>query len=148
MLVAVAAAGLLDSAYLTANHYSTAPLACAQNAVVDCDLVTRSSYGFVPGTAIPVSALGILWFAVSLGLSLRERSRATAADRLLFAWAVAGLLVVFYLVWAELRLHRLCEYCTLAHALVVATALVAAGRLAATTSPSGSPGRGAGAPPP
>lgn len=142
----MAVAGLADSAYLTAVHYSSAPLACAQTAVVNCDLVTRSSFGLVPGTAVPVSAAGLLWFGISLGLSLRDRPPGAVRDRLQLAWSLAGVAVVLYLVWAELRLAHLCEWCTLAHVLVATTAMVAVGRLS-TRSPSAPPAPGEGARP-
>lgn len=120
-----------DSVYLTFAHYSSAPLACVQTAIVNCDLVTRSAYGVIAGTSIPVSAAGLLWFAVSLGLAVASyRPRwARAASVAHFAWGLAGLAVVLYLVYAELRLGALCEWCTAAHILVVFTLLVATARL-------------------
>lgn len=126
VLAGAALVGLAVSVYLTVAHYAQAPLACVQGGVVNCDLVTKSSYGIVPGTAIPVSAAGILWFGVSLGLALVGASWARAAAP---AWAAAATLVVLYLVYAELRLGRICEWCTLVHLLVALWLLVAVGRL-------------------
>ncbi len=122
-------AGLAVSFYLTAAHYSNAPLACAQTAVVNCDLVTRSAYGLVPGTAIPVSAAGIVWFAVSLALALSVEQSPPRVAVLYVVWSLCGLATVFYLVYAELRLGHLCEWCTIAHALVVLTLLLSVARL-------------------
>ena len=66
-LLALAAglAGLGISIYLTVVHYSTVPLACPANAVINCEQVLSSPYGVIGGTAIPTSAAGIAWFAVS-----------------------------------------------------------------------------------
>jgi uncharacterized membrane protein len=132
LLALAGVAGLADSLYLTIAHYTETPLACSNTGVVNCDLVTRSSYGLVPGTQIPVSLGGVLWFAVSLALALAPPMRALAAAHVV--WALGGLATVFYLVFAEARLGHLCEWCTLAHALVVLSLLIAVGRLAALTA--------------
>lgn len=136
MLALAALAGFADSVYLTLAHYSSAPLACVNAGAVNCDLVTRSSYGLVPGTSLPVSAAGIAWFLVSLVLALVAGRRAAMA---LLGWAGIGALVVLYLVYAEMRLGHICEWCTLVHALVLLTLLLSVARVSAPA--------GAGAPP-
>jgi uncharacterized membrane protein len=125
-VVLLAAAGLADSVYLTIVHYSNAPLACVNTGVVNCDLVTRSSYGVVPGTAIPVSLSGIVWFAAVLALALAAtRLPPLRAAGLLMAVSAVGALVVLYLVYVELiRLHHICEWCTVAHVAVIGILLV------------------------
>jgi uncharacterized membrane protein len=132
--VVAAVAGLGDSLYLTFVHYSSTPLACVQAAIVNCDLVTRSSYSVIPGTSVPVSMAGLIWFAASLGLGAASRIPRVAPSALFahFAWGLAGLMVVLYLVYAELRLGVLCEWCTAAHILVVVSLLVATARLASS----------------
>jgi uncharacterized membrane protein len=128
-------AGLAISLYLTVAHYSNAALACANSGVVNCDLVTRSSYGLVPGTSIPVSLTGVVWFVVALALAFVAHS-ARGADRARIAnavWGSLGLVTVFYLVFAEVRLGHLCEWCTAVHALVVGWFLLALMELTATS---------------
>lgn len=122
----LAGAGLADSLYLTAVHYSGGPLACASSGILNCDLVTRSSYGTVPGTSIPVSLGGVVWFAVVLVLALAAgRVPYRPVSLALVAWSAAGLIVVLYLVYAELvRLHHICEWCTVVHVAVVAILLL------------------------
>lgn len=118
--------GLADSLYLTAVHYSNVPLACANTGVLNCDLVTRSSYGVVPGTSIPVSLLGIVWFAgvMAIALAASRLPMMTAAGLLVGASAI-GTLFVLYLVYVELvRLHHICEWCTVAHVAVIGILLV------------------------
>lgn len=123
----LALVGLADSLYLTVAHYSDAALACANNGVVNCDLVTRSSYGLVPGTAIPVSLAGVVWFGAALGLVVwLDRRRSVAGALALVAWSVAGVGVAVYLVYVELvRLHHICEWCTVAHFAAAAILLLA-----------------------
>lgn len=123
----LAGAGLADSLYLTVIHYSGGPLACANTGVVNCDLVTRSSFGVVPGTSLPVSLGGVAWFCVVLLLALawqRGPDRRIAA--LLVGWSGAGALIVLYLVYVELvRLHHVCEWCTVVHVATIAILLLA-----------------------
>lgn len=131
-VIVMAVAGLADSVYLTVVHYSGGALACSTSGVVNCDLVTRSSYGYVLSTSVPVAVLGLAWFAVALSLGvavLLSSARALLLWGVLLGWSVAGLLPVLYLVWAEVvPLHHLCEYCTVAHVLVLATLVVALSR--------------------
>jgi uncharacterized membrane protein len=117
------AAGLLISAYLVGTHYfaDEVPLACASGGIVDCEQVTNSAESMVG--PMPVAVLGLVWFAVFLVLlAIRSwlpplRSLALLAQ---IVWASAGLLAVFYLVYAELFLiGALCLWCTAIHAIVV-----------------------------
>ena len=130
--------GLAISAYLAATHYFSAqvPLACATGGLVDCEQVTGSSESMVG--PLPVAVLGLLWFAVFLALLVarrfRPQSSLMAAQML---WAVGGLLVVFYLVYAELFLiGAICLWCTAIHAIVIALFLLTLYEATAPTPPS------------
>jgi uncharacterized membrane protein len=68
-LLAIALAGIAISVYLTVTHLSAVPLFCTVGSVVNCASVTHSAYSVIPGTSIPISVLGVVWFAVSGGLS-------------------------------------------------------------------------------
>lgn len=132
-----AAAGLGMAAYLTTLHYAGATPVCAGGGAFDCAAVVSSRYSFVPGTTVPITVPGMLWFAVSGGLaalSLRERHRGGLEPPWLrplhVLWGAAGLLFVLYLVYAELvLLHRVCEWCTAVHVAVLISLLLAVGRL-------------------
>ena len=132
LILGAAAAGIVISGYLTLNHYQHLPLACAANSYVDCGAVTSSSFSLFPGTGIPVALLGVGWFAAeaalaALALARPERPRYT---RLLAGWGFAGAAFVLYLVYAELVvIHRICEWCTAVHVLVVASLLASLTRL-------------------
>ena len=129
-LVALTAgvAGVGVSIYLTAVHFAGLPLACPTNAAINCEQVLSSSYAVVFGSAVPTSAAGILWFAVSTvlaGAILLSRSR-TMWLRLQLGWSALGLLTVLFLVYLEIvRLGAVCVWCSVAHALVLLTFLVA-----------------------
>jgi len=114
-----------DSAYLTVAHYtSTSVLACSTKGFVDCALVTTSVYSHPLG--VPVVLPGLIW---CLGMGVlcspwvwRASGRPwwPWVGRLRVAGSVAGVGMVFYLLWAELiKLHHLCEFCTGVHVLTV-----------------------------
>ncbi|HEY2594965.1 MAG TPA: vitamin K epoxide reductase family protein [Chloroflexota bacterium] len=112
-------AGLLISAYLVGTHYFSdqVPLACATGGIVDCEQVTNSAQSMVG--PLPVALLGLVWFCVFLGI-LAIRTLWPQALMLQVAWSIAGLLTVFYLVYAELFLiGAICLWCTAIHAIVV-----------------------------
>jgi uncharacterized membrane protein len=137
-LVLMALIGMGISIYLTTVHYAHVPLYCsASGSVIDCSAVTTSSYSVVPGTNVPITVPGMLWFLVSGALALvawREQVRVGAASaRVLIAhalWGGIGMIFVLYLVYAELvKLHKICEWCTTVHVLTLLTFLVALYRL-------------------
>jgi uncharacterized membrane protein len=132
-LAAMALAGLAISVYLTTVHYAHVPLLCSAGGIVNCTQVTTSVYSVVPGTQIPITIPGMLWFLVSGGLAsaawrLQART-GVAPARLSFAhagWGAIGLVTGLYLVYVEIvRLHAICEWCTAVHALTLLTFLVA-----------------------
>jgi uncharacterized membrane protein len=118
----VSLAGLAVSAYLTVEHYSSSTtLACPETGVVNCVKVTTSSYSTLAG--VPVALLGLLFFAAMSVLCAPVVWRASNpwVSRARLAGAVAGVVMVVYLVWAELfRIDAICLWCTVVHALAVA----------------------------
>lgn len=135
-LLVAAVAGFGIAAYLTAVHYQQVPLACTTNSYLNCAQVTQSSYSVVPGTSVPISVAGMAWFLISGALatiSLNIGRAASVELKLRLAqlgWSLAGLLVVLYLIYVELvLLHRICEWCSGLHLLVLASFLIAMRRL-------------------
>jgi uncharacterized membrane protein len=113
-------AGLLISGYLVGTHYfaDEVPLACVSGGIVNCEQVTNSAESMVG--PMPVAVLGLVWFAVFLGLLALRSWLPSQALLAQVIWASAGLLTVFYLVYAELFLiGALCLWCTAIHAIVV-----------------------------
>ena len=127
VVAAVGLAGVAVSIYLTFVHYSAAPLVCSTSGAIDCERVLTSGFGVIGGSALPTSAAGIVWFTVSASLAVRQLagrgSRSLARAQL--AWSAVGLATVIGLVFIEIVvLGAVCLWCTVAHALVVATFLL------------------------
>lgn len=137
-IAVMALLGLGVSIYLTVVHYDTkVSLVCTSGGLVNCGNVTTSAWSFVPGTQIPVTIPGMLWFVVSGGLALvglwrlrigrAEPARLPLAQ---FIWGLGGLLFVIYLIYCEAVLvHNICEWCTIVHILTFVTFILAFYRL-------------------
>ena len=118
--VGLSVVGVGISIYLTLLHYAGVAPACPTSGAFNCDAVLSSSYAVIPGTSVPTSAAGIVWFGAS---ALLWAWRFGPAQ---LVWAGVGLLTVLYLVFIEIvRLGAICLWCTAAHLLVVALAMLA-----------------------
>ncbi len=124
----ICAIALADSAYLTFIHYTNpAGLACSTSGFVNCTAVTTSIYSHPFG--VPVAVAGLAWSFVMLLLcspwGWRASSRWVSPLRL--AGSVAGVGMVFYLLYVELfSLGHLCEYCSVVHLMTIALFVVVA----------------------
>jgi len=112
---ALALIGLGLGIYLTVAHYvSPSLLVCSDSGLVNCARVTSSPQSVIFG--VPVAVLGLLYY---LGMTLLTHPRALASWRLYswrYAYAVAGILFVLYLVYTELFvIGNICMYCTAVH---------------------------------
>ena len=120
--LALCAAGLLVSAYLTVEHLTDpGSLACPATQVVDCARVTTSAQSTLLG--IPVAVLGVVYFAVLAVLCLPGRWRAADSRLTWLRLGIAGggVAFVLYLVYAELFLiNAICLWCTVVHVMTVA----------------------------
>lgn len=109
--------GLLDAAYLTYEHYTgSTSLVCSETAQVNCTKVTTSQWSEIFG--IPVALLGLLFFVAMVILSLPPvwRRAPEWVQKLRLAGGVVGILMVFYLLWAEFfGVHAICLWCTGVH---------------------------------
>lgn len=147
-VVVMALIGVGISVYLTFEHYTKGDLACPLGGgVVNCAKVTSSAFSVVPGTQLPITIPGLLWFLVSGGMAIFALSRLAQAipepPRLRLAhmvWGAAGLVFVLYLVYAELVvLHNICVWCTIIHIMTFLTFLIALSRLTQPESQSLAP---------
>jgi uncharacterized membrane protein len=133
-LALIAVVGLGISVYLTIVHYdSGVKLVCNTTGLINCQSVTSSAYSVVPGTSIPITIPGMLWFLALGALAvagLRWAWRGEAEDPRLristLLLTVAGLAFIIYLVYCEIVLvQRICEWCTVVHLLTLASFLIA-----------------------
>jgi uncharacterized membrane protein len=132
-VIALALAGLGISIYLTVEHYRKVAPVCTIGGAFDCAKVTASAYSVLPGTQIPITVPGMLWFVVSGGFAAvilwytARDQREPARLRLWFVlWAGLGLAFALYLVYAEIvQLRALCAWCTGVHVLTLVIFLLA-----------------------
>lgn len=131
VLLIASIVGVAIAVYLILVHYDqqNVPLVCSTRGFVDCENVLNSPYSVVPGTPIPISIPGLLWFLVAAGLSFYSWNWRVSDRWLLLAeviWGALGILTALYLVYVELvRLHTLCAWCTALHVLILAMFITA-----------------------
>ncbi len=129
--LALSLAAVAIASYLTVTHYSDpASLACPDTGVVNCTLVTTSSWSVVLG--VPVALLGLVWSLAMVGLTLPRswRTGSVGLDRVRIVLSGIGAVSVLYLVYVELfRIGAICLWCTAVHVLAVGlfAVLLAAG---------------------
>ena len=141
LALSLAAVGI--ASYLTLTHYSDpAALACPDTGIVNCTLVTTSSWSVMLG--IPVAVLGLVWAAVMTALTVpwAWRSGKPWVDRTRLAVSGAGAATVLYLVYVELfRIGAICLWCTAMHVTAVCLfGVVLAARVPAPPGDLGPPG--------
>jgi uncharacterized membrane protein len=136
--LSVLAVGL--TAYLTVTHYTDpTALACPDTGVINCTLVTTSSWSVLFG--VPVAVWGLAWALGMVVLTLPSVWRSRAAwvawvDRLRLAGAAAGGAMVLYLVYIELfRVDAICIWCTGVHLTALALLGVVCAARAARVQP-------------
>lgn len=131
-LILISLAGLGVSIYLTTVHYARVPLVCNVNSLINCATVTSSVYSVIPGTTLPITLPGILWFLFSGSLAAGNLyflkgslERYIYITLIHFLWSLAGLLAVLYLIYIEIvLLHQICEWCTIVHLCIAATFVI------------------------
>ena len=121
VLGALAAAGLLISAYLSWVYFAGVAPVCAGGGG-GCERVQSSPYATILG--VPVAVLGVVGYA---GLLFSVALRGEAGVYLGFLVTLVGTLFSFYLTYLEVFvIGALCQWC-LASAAVMVAALVCAG---------------------
>ncbi len=131
--LALSLVGLAIATYLTITHYrDPAALACPDSGVINCTLVTTSSWSVVLG--IPVAVLGLIWATVMTFLCLPAawRSGRQWIDTARLVAALVGAATVLYLIYVELfRVGAICLWCSAVHLVTIALlAVILIGRAA------------------
>jgi uncharacterized membrane protein len=126
---------LAIASYLTVTHYTDpTALACPDTGVVNCTLVTTSSWSVLFG--VPLAVLGLVWAAVMTALTApwAWRSGARWVDDTRLGISGVGAAMVLYLVYVELfRIGAICVWCTAVHVTAVCLfGVVLAGRAASS----------------
>jgi len=114
-------AAVAISTYLAVTHYTDpAALACPDSGVVNCTLVTTSSWSVILG--VPVAVLGLVWALVMTVLSVPWAWRAEYrwVDNVRLAASGIGAATVLYLIYVELfRIGAICLWCTAIHVTAI-----------------------------
>ena len=114
----LAVVGLAISAYETYAHFNGNRLAGCPTGTgaFNCSAVITSSQSMVFGV-LPVAILGLAFYVVAVPLfspwGWRARRRLVHQVRL--ASVLVGMGFVMYLIYAELQIGSICEYCTGVH---------------------------------
>jgi len=130
----VSVVGLADAAYLTYQHFSqaTAFAGCSDKGTVNCEAVTTSAWSYLFGShLLPVSVLGLAFFAFMTAVNSPWGWRAPwpAVHWARLGAVVVGIVLVLYLIWAELfRVNAICLYCTGVHLLTFVLFALIVGR--------------------
>jgi uncharacterized membrane protein len=133
------------ASFLTVAHYTDpAVLACPDTGIVNCALVTTSSWSVLLG--VPLALVGLVWAVAMTALTLPWAWRAEAGwiDGTRLALSGAGAAAVLGLVYVELfRIGAVCLWCTAMHVTAVCLfGVILAGRAASTdAAPAASGGR-------
>lgn len=122
VMLLLSLAGVAVTAYLTVLHYVAAvPLICVgQGGLINCADVLSSPESVVLG--IPVATWGLAWFIV-LAIGTWLSAYRPPMRPWLTGWALAGAVVVVYLVYVEFDvLHAVCIWCSVLHAIILTVA--------------------------
>ena len=119
----IALAGIAVSSTCLYHHFSTAKTSyCQFGESFNCDVVNRSQYSMVFG--VPVALIGILGYALILGLATLYRDKAETPVMLLIV-SSAGLGFALYLSYIEgYVLAAWCILCLTSLSLILASAVL------------------------
>ena len=124
VIILLAVLGILLSGYSTLTHYSKdASAFCDINQKFSCDIVNKSIYSELYG--VPVAILGIIGYALLLGLTLLFKKKKEKNLKMLLI-TTSGLAVLFsiYLTYIEaFVLYTYCVVC-LTSAIVILSIFV------------------------
>lgn len=122
-LVVVSLLGLADALYLVVSTYTGTPVLCG--IVEGCNDVAKSAYSRIFG--IPMSVYGVGYYLAALALSLSLLQWGIKrTGRLLFLWAIAGVLFSLYTVYLQaVVIEAWCIYCIISEIATLALLVLA-----------------------
>lgn len=126
LAAAVALVGLVDAAYLTAEHLSGNSVRCM--IVSGCDEVLQSRYSTV-AAGVPVAAVGALAYFTAFSLATLAAFGYDGARRLLAPLvAFMFLATLWFLYLQAFVIHAFCVYCLLSAVVTTTLTLLVLGR--------------------
>ncbi|TAL48513.1 hypothetical protein EPN87_00360 [archaeon] len=113
MVLLFAAAGILMMGYLSVLHYTGGSSVCDINERFNCDAVNKSVYSEFMG--IPFSIIGILYFAIVIGMALLGEK----FYPYIFILSLVSLAPALYLDYIEFFvLNAVCIFCELSKVMI------------------------------
>ena len=117
--------GILDSGYLTYEHYQNTIPPCTPSIFIDCGKVLRSQYSKILG--IPLALFGFVHYLIltaTIYYSFKTRKR--WAKYAVIILSTFGFLFSLYLMYLQLFvIGSICLYCTLSALIISCHAPVA-----------------------
>jgi uncharacterized membrane protein len=112
VIIGLAIAGMIDSAYLTYEHYAQIVPPCSMNWWVDCGKVLKSSYSMFLGL-VPLALLGVFQYTAELIVaSYTAITGSKLAQKLLLFLTTVGVLFSAYFVYLMIFvIQAICLYC-------------------------------------
>lgn len=112
-LLTLSAVGIIDSAFLTYEHYARVIVGCPKSAFIDCGKVTTSVYSEIFG--VPLAVLGLIFYLVFYFLHLLNRSRKEISiEFLIFLISSGAFIFSMYFVYLQIfKIGAICIYCML-----------------------------------
>lgn len=126
LILFLAIVGMVDSGYLTFEHYSSYVPPCKTGfTLIDCGVVLRSKFSTILG--IPVALFGVGYYLFVFIQALLAIFRKRKVWRLtLFLTSCMGLIVSFWLTFLQVFVIKfLCAYCLVSAADSVAIFVLA-----------------------
>jgi len=113
--------GILDSIYLTIEHYNTNLLYCPNIAgFVSCSTVLGSSYSVILG--IPLAVLSLVWTAIMMLLFLSYKNKVSSF--IMPIWYILGFIGIAYSLTAQMLIGKICIYCDLLDVIILGSILL------------------------
>lgn len=108
-MMAIAAIGFLDAAYLAEKYFSQEVPECS--IIEGCDIVTTSEYAIMFG--IPLALLGVIYYASIWFLAIiATNGKQTLVNKWFPLYPIVGMVASSYFVYLQLFvLQAICVYC-------------------------------------
>lgn len=113
LVIILSIVGIVDTTYLTFEHYSNTIPHCADVAFVDCGAVLRSVYSVVFGVPLTLIGLGYYlttFLLASFGLLRRNQLAIALTIGLSMGGFLFSLVLLYLQIWV---IGAICLYCTL-----------------------------------
>lgn len=124
-MIAVMFGGFTVSAHTLWIHNKASEMGggefCSSDGVWDCSsVIGNSEWNTMPFIGLPWGLLGMLAFALFMWLAIsisKEPTASWVSTNLSIGrnFGILGILMIFYLIYAEYEIGKLCQYCTTAH---------------------------------